>query len=498
MLVVLGATGDLCKKKIFPSIDKMLRAVLYKCTKTKYIQSEIETAPGTLSSGSSKDALQDSPLTQANPADMRKRVSYHTAEPGKVNVTEIGQGDIIRNSKIEVPEIIGYGRSELSTAEFIRKIDPSINFMKETVKSISYIHGPYEECLERVERYMEEKRGGIGDETVFLYMAVPQEVYPAIIEQVRRKRDRRLVILAEKPHGTSQESFREIEKQVEGMESRLLCVDHYLFKNVVLQMPKILSGSVVGELLVPECVEGVKAYFKEVIGAEGQIGHFNKAGICRDVLQNHLLQFVAIILSRSSSKIDVLSKIAPLDAKKTKFGVYRGYREVLKKERVEQGPLETYVKTRSKIGGEWDGTPLKIECGKKMKTHFVGVRVKLNAKGVERVFRYRAGRADFENPKKMAQCKGPGDQELEAYVRVEITPKEEVTVDLMRKKALLKRVKVPLERSPDGASPYQLLFTQLLLKKEYSENFALPEEIREQWRIVEPILDHTDIEVIDY
>ncbi|KAI5180485.1 glucose-6-phosphate 1-dehydrogenase [Nematocida sp. AWRm80] len=489
MLVILGATGDLCKKKVFPSIDALLREILNECVQNEYINQELEKASSSVKSSTSSIQVVDSPITNANPKDIRNRTAYHKATDSQVHVKVLEQSSVLKNSGVNIPRIVGYARTVLSTEEFIRKIDPSINFLKETIEAIEYINGPYEDCLEKLEPLFERH----SPEVILLYLAVPPHIYPMVIDQVKKSK-RNIVILAEKPQGTSLKSFVSLKKLIDMIPGRFLCVDHYLFKNVLLQLPELIKETLLNELIVPGQVIGVSAYFNECIGVEGRLGYFNSSGTCRDVLQNHLLQAVSIVFAGGTSKTDLLKLISFIPPEKTVYGVYRSYKSQLKKEGVYDIPLETYLHAQTRINGPWK-IGLEIECGKKLRTHFVGLILSLSNSAIEIIKGYPVTRNDFENTKKLNKVK---PETLKGMIRIEITPKEHVSIDLTHNKQLVKRLMLPVERSENGATPYQTLFKQILLKGNISENFALPEEVYEQWRIVDQILENPAIHKITY
>ncbi|KAI5187060.1 glucose-6-phosphate 1-dehydrogenase [Nematocida homosporus] len=479
MLVILGCTGDLCRTKIFPAINTMLRQKLSQCTKTEYNQAELEMTQGTLSSSVSTIKLDQSPMTQAFPHDRRNRTEYLKAEDQEIIPKEMPQWDILKNSGVSIPRIVGYARTVMSTEEFIRRIDPSVTYLRETVLAIKYVYGPYEECLARLATELPEEE----DEPIYLYMATPPEVYPGIIEQVKQSK-RRIVVLAEKPFGVSLASFHLLKEQVADINKQVLCVDHYLFKTLLLQMPEIHRHPVYQEIIQPKYLSSIAGYFKEVAGVKGRLGYFNGAGMCRDVLQNHLLLVVTLALT-PGSKLDVLKEIAALQPETTIKKVYSGYQAELQAHGITAPALETYIKTKTHLGGIWN-LPLVLECGKKMKTHFVGVIMELSPAGVLYVCDLPIGEHDYENTKKKTRL---APAKLKGQLEVSITPKEYIHLSLFYKKALIKRVRIYLEGSPPRHTAYQSLFAQILFQTQTDQNFSTIPELEEQWRIVDPVLE---------
>jgi len=169
------------------------------------------------------------------------------------------------------------------------------------------------------------------------------------------------------------------------------------------------------------------------------------------------------------------------------FGVYKGYAETLEKEGVQEAQRETYIRTETHIGGAWDAK-LTMECGKMMKAHTVDITVYMNSKGIDAIKAYKTRSTDYESTKKIAAVQHKTNKNMKAYVHIEITPKERITVDWKYKDTLLKRIHVEVERAANGAGSYEALFTQILYSGCTDKNFAKPEEIEEQWRIVDDVL----------
>lgn len=474
MFVILGSTGDLCKKKVFPALNAMLREKLDSCTRSEYIEEEIKLAPGSLSSSSS--ILQQSPLSHANPENPRNRNEYLKAQNNGISVREINQKNILRNSGVYIPPVIAYARSKITTEELIRRIDPNIEYLKEMINSIEYVSGPYENMLSQIETHIQKHN----PKQIYMYMAVPPTVYPCIIDQVK-KSSYKIVLLAEKPFGTSLESFKQLKAAVEPLKERFLCIDHYLFKRVLIQMPLLLEVTAL-KILKPETVKQIDAYFNEVDGVKGRLGYFAHAGMCRDVLQSHLLVAIATILGGRDKK-SILSCIKPLEKDNTTIGEYKGYKEEIEKEKIEGSICETYIKTETEIVSPWN-IPLKMECGKKMKTHFVGVNITLSAEGVKKVLSIEIGKQDYENTKKIKRIPM---EKIKGVAEISLTPKEYVKVSLYYKKTLLKRLAVPLSDNK-GHTPYHAMLNQILYENNIQDNFSTINEVEMQWKIIDSLV----------
>ncbi|OAG31037.1 glucose-6-phosphate 1-dehydrogenase [Nematocida sp. ERTm5] len=611
MIIIAGCTGDLSKKKLFPAINKVFRRELYKCTNTNYTNKELDLTDATLSSSTSAHNLSKySPITHANPKDSKCNKNYLEATESKILYKKILQGDLLINNNIKIPRIIGYARSILSNTQFIQRIDPNISYLKETISNIEYFNGEYKDMVSNIYCMINTEynthgvisnnndtvcnklcddnnaeyntHGVISNEPIYFYLAVPPEVYPSILKSVKILKNngnngifKLPILLIEKPIGTSLNSFLQLKQDIQSDLDRFLCVDHYLFKNIMVMYKNLYITSILQDIIVPEHISEVKAYFNEVIGVSGRESYYNTSGACRDVLQNHLLLIISTVLAGSNSRLSILQDIKALTEGSTVFGVYKEYYKVISgcdsvsdsvrasysetslekisktknipnKEIKNNGNIknidikETFIRTITKIGGNWN-IPLKMTAGKKMSSHFVGVILIMKESGILKFAKQKTDAKDYENLKllekiiKKLENIGKLDQNnqdislsddirvetdesineseestknfdktkntkkttISGKIKIKITPKEEISVELKYKNKLAKKVNIPIPKTEDKIDAYEHLFHQLIFKEDYS-NFSALSEIEEQWRIVDPILDSENIRRIYY
>ncbi|KAI5167339.1 glucose-6-phosphate 1-dehydrogenase [Nematocida sp. AWRm79] len=636
MIIIAGCTGDLSKKKLFPAINKVFRRELYKCTNTNYTNKELDLTDATLSSSTSAHNLSKySPITHANPKDSKCNKNYLEATESKILYKKILQGDLLINNNIKIPRIIGYARSILSNTQFIQRIDPNISYLKETISNIEYFNGEYKDMVSNIygminteynthsvisnnndtlcdklyndnnTEYNEgsvisnnndtlcdklyndnnteyNTHGVISNEPIYFYLAVPPEVYPNILKSVKILKNngnngifKLPILLIEKPIGTSLNSFLQLKQDIQSDLDRFLCVDHYLFKNIMVMYKNLYITSILQDIIVPEHISEVKAYFNEVIGVSGRESYYNTSGACRDVLQNHLLLIISTVLAGSNSRLSILQDITALTEGSTVFGVYKEYYKVISgcdsvsdsvrasssetslekisktknipnKEIKNNGNIknfdikETFIRTITKIGGNWN-IPLKMTAGKKMSSHFVGVILIMKESGILKFAKQKTDAKDYENLKLLEKIikklenidkldqnnqnislsddirvetdesineseestenfdktKNTKKTTISGKIKIKITPKEEISVELKYKNKLAKKVNIPIPKTEDKIDAYEHLFHQLIFKEDYS-NFSALSEIEEQWRIVDPILDSDNIRRIYY
>jgi len=186
-------------------------------------------------------------------------------------------------------------------------------------------------------------------------------------------------VIVEKPFGRDQESARELNGWLAGaFEQRsIFRIDHYLGEESV---EGLLVFRFANTFLEPfwnrNYVAGVQITLGEAFGTEGRAGFYDGVGAIRDVLQNHLLQVVALLAMEPpiaddadayrDEEVKVLRQIAPLQPRNTVRGQYVGY---LDEEGVAaSSTTETFVSSCLTIESwRWAGGPFYLRAGKNMR-----------------------------------------------------------------------------------------------------------------------------------
>ncbi len=234
---------------------------------------------------------------------------------------------------------------------------------------------------------------------VLYYLATPPSLYASIAHQLHRtgmndesQGWKRLIV--EKPFGYDSASAHALDAALHGAfaEHQIYRIDHYLGKETVQNLLVFrFSNTMFEPLWSRNYVERVEITAAESLGVEGRGGYYEGAGAVRDMLQNHLLQVLAIMAMEPPSRIDarcmrdetvkVMQCFRPLDETALKENLVLGQylaSELRDKHlpayREEPGVAadsrtETYLALKMFIDNwRWNGVPFYLRTGKRLPT----------------------------------------------------------------------------------------------------------------------------------
>ncbi|MBO0900266.1 glucose-6-phosphate dehydrogenase [Cellulomonas sp. zg-ZUI199] len=305
--------------------------------------------------------------------------------------------------------LTGFARRDWETQDFEQVVRDSVKeyartpFREATWRQLSegirFVQGTFDDddAFDRLSKTVEELdvTRGTGGNHAF-YLSVPPSSFPVVCQQLARSglsqpkegTWRRVVI--EKPFGHDLESARELNDIVSQVfhPDDIFRIDHYLGKETV---QNLLALRFANQLFEPiwngNYVDHVQITMAEDIGIGGRAGYYDGIGAARDVIQNHLLQLLALTAmeepvsfdaaSLRAEKTKVLSALRlPRDlGKHTARGQYtagwQGGEKVVGYAQEEgfnpDSTTETYAAIRVDIDTRrWAGVPFYLRTGKRL------------------------------------------------------------------------------------------------------------------------------------
>jgi glucose-6-phosphate 1-dehydrogenase len=206
---------------------------------------------------------------------------------------------------------------------------------------------------------------------------------------------RRLIV--EKPFGHDLASARNLNQELtrHAHEHQLLRIDHYLGKETVQNILMFrFSNSIFERLWNRDCIEHVQITVSEKAGVGGRGGYYEESGALRDMVQNHLLQVLALVTMEPPAsleaecirdeKVKLLRSIRSIPRQMVPRQVARGqyissetgpgYREEAKVSPASN--VETYVALKLFIDNwRWSGVPVYLRTGKNLPLSVSEIRV---------------------------------------------------------------------------------------------------------------------------
>lgn len=222
--------------------------------------------------------------------------------------------------------LIGYARRDWADQDFAQIVHDSVKeharteFREEVWNQLSeglrFVQGDFDDdvafdTLRRTIEELDQARGTDGNYAY--YLAIPPSFFGTVVGQLQEHRLaqppegswRRVVV--EKPFGHDLESARELNSTLDGVfpSGSVFRIDHYLGKETV---QNILAMRFANNMFEPiwnaNYVDHVQITMAEDVGIGGRAGYYDGIGAARDVIQNHLLQLMALVAMEEPTSFD--------------------------------------------------------------------------------------------------------------------------------------------------------------------------------------------------
>ena len=302
----------------------------------------------------------------------------------------------------------------------------------------------------------------------------------------------------EKPLGTDLASSREINDAVANAfpEERIFRIDHYLGKETVQNLLALRFANILFEpIWDANSIDHVQITVAETVGLESRVAYYDDSGALRDMVQNHMLQLLALVCMEPPTsfdatavrdeKVKVLRALRKVEVSETVTGQYRagaiggqavpGYDEELGK----PSDTETFVAVKAHVDNwRWKGVPFYLRTGKRLPERVTEIVVQFR----DVPFSIFASRGATTKPNRLV---------------IGIQPEENIQLALMAKLPGLDREGIRLRRVPlDIAMPdafsgkeRRIAYERLLLDLIEGDQtlFVRRDEVEAQWDWIDAI-----------
>ena len=345
-----------------------------------------------------------------------------------------------------------------------------------------------------------------GEGGVIYYLSTGPEHFAPICAQLGRSglADSSSRVVVEKPIGTSTDSALRVNETMGSVfaERQVFRIDHYLGKESVQNLLALRFANAIFEpLWNATAIEQVQITVAEAVGIEGRWGYYDRTGALRDMVQSHVLQLLCLVAMEPpagftpsavrNEKVKVLWSLRPITRENVATHTVRGqYAAGFADGKRVPGYLEeagarpasdteSFVALRAEVDSwRWAGVPFYLRTGKRMKE-----------RSSEIVIQFR--------PAPFNIFAGIGQSLSANTLLIKLQPNETITLTLMHKKPGLNEVhlgEVPLNLSLEdslAAGRRRIAYERMLLDvlRDNPALFVRRDEVEASWRWIDGIVE---------
>ncbi|KAK4265069.1 hypothetical protein QN277_026170 [Acacia crassicarpa] len=308
--------------------------------------------------------------------------------------------------------IYGYARSKMTDAELRNMVSKTLTCridkrencnvkMDEFLGRCFYHPGQYDsqENFAELDKKLKEHEVGRISNRLF-YLSIPPNIFVDAVKCASTSASSAngwTRVIVEKPFGRDSESSAALTKSLKQYltEDQIFRIDHYLGKELVENLSVLRFSNLIFEpLWSRQYIRNVQLIFSEDFGTEGRGGYFDHYGIIRDIMQNHLLQILALFAMETpvsldaedirNEKVKVLRSMRPIQLEDVVIGQYKSHTKGNVKYPAytddKTVPKDSLTPTFAAAAlfidnARWDGVPFLMKAGKALHTKRAEIRV---------------------------------------------------------------------------------------------------------------------------